>query len=312
MLAQLQNAYPEDVRIVYRHFPLMTIHDKAMLAAQAANAAGEQGKFWEMHDLLFEKQAEWSAISLEEYPDWLEDQAKALGLDDDKFQADLNDPANVEQIQKDYDYYGQVGLPGTPFLLFNNLPLQVGMDFDSMAAAVDAFLLEDRQFTECPPMVIDPEKEYTATIVTEKGEIVIDLLPEQAPLAVNSFVFLAQQGWFDGVTFHRVLPGFVAQGGDPSGSGMGGPGYEFDNEVVPELKFDAAGLLAMANSGANTNGSQFFITFAPTPDLDGGYTIFGKVTSGMDVAVSLTARDPSQGGALPPGDKILSVRIDEK
>jgi len=312
VLAQLQNAYPEDVRIVYRHFPLMTIHDKAMLAAQAANAAGEQGKFWEMHDLLFEKQAEWSAISLEEYPDWLEDQAKALGLDDDKFQADLNDPANVEQIQKDYDYYGQVGLPGTPFLLFNNLPLQVGMDFDSMAAAVDAFLLEDRQFTECPPMVIDPEKEYTATIVTEKGEIVIDLLPEQAPLAVNSFVFLAQQGWFDGVTFHRVLPGFVAQGGDPSGSGMGGPGYEFDNEVVPELKFDAAGLLAMANSGANTNGSQFFITFAPTPDLDGGYTIFGKVTSGMDVAVSLTARDPSQGGALPPGDKILSVRIDEK
>lgn len=312
MLAQLQNAYPEDVRIVYRHFPLMTIHDKAMLAAQAANAAGEQGKFWEMHDLLFEKQAEWSAISLEEYPDWLEDQAKALGLDDDKFQADLNDPANVEQIQKDYDYYGQVGLPGTPFLLFNNLPLQVGMDFDSMAAAVDAFLLEDRQFTECPPMVIDPEKEYTATIVTEKGEIVIDLLPEQAPLAVNSFVFLAQQGWFDGVTFHRVLPGFVAQGGDPSGSGMGGPGYEFDNEVVPELKFDAAGLLAMANSGANTNGSQFFITFAPTPDLDGGYTIFGKVISGMDVAESLTARDPSQGGALPPGDKILSVRIDEK
>ena len=186
------------------------------------------------------------------------------------------------------------------------------MDYDFLASTVDAFLLEDRQFTECPPMVIDPEKEYTATIETEKGEIVIELLPEQAPLAVNSFIFLAQQGWFDGVTFHRVLPGFVAQGGDPSGSGMGGPGYEFDNEVVPELKFDAAGLLAMANSGANTNGSQFFITFAPTPDLDGGYTIFGKVISGMDVAESLTPRDPSQGGVLPPGDKILSVRIDEK
>ena len=161
-------------------------------------------------------------------------------------------------------------------------------------------------------MVIDPDKEYTATIETEKGDIVVELLAEQAPLAVNSFVYLARQGWFDGVSFHRVLPGFVAQSGDPSGSGMGGPGYEFDNEVSPDLKFDAAGLLAMANSGPNTNGSQFFITYAPAANLDGGYTIFGKVLEGMEIAESLTPRDPSQGGALPPGDKILSVRIDEK
>lgn len=312
MLAQLQNAYPEDVRIVYRHFPLMSIHDKAKLAAQAANAAGVQGKFWEMHDVLFEKQAEWSGISADEFPDYLEDQAKALGLDDDKFKADLNDTQNAEQIQKDYDYYGQVGLPGTPFLLFNNLPLNTSIDLASLSATVEAFLLEDQQFTECPPMVIDPAKQYTATIATEKGEIEVELLAEKAPLAVNSFVFLAQQGWFDGVTFHRVIPGFVAQGGDPSGSGMGGPGYEFDNEISPDLKFDTAGLLAMANSGPNTNGSQFFITYDAAASLDGGYTIFGRVLSGMDVATSLTARDPAQGGALPPGDKILSITIHEK
>jgi cyclophilin family peptidyl-prolyl cis-trans isomerase len=312
VLAQLQSAYPEDVRIVYRHFPLMSIHDKAKLAAQAANAAGVQGKFWEMHDLLFEKQAEWSGISLDEFPDFLEDQAKALGLDDDKFQADLNDTQNAEQIQKDYDYYGQVGLPGTPFLLFNNLPLNTSIDLASLSATVEAFLLEDQQFTECPPMAIDPAKQYTATIATEKGDIEVELLADKAPLAVNSFVFLSQQGWFDGVTFHRVIPGFVAQGGDPSGSGMGGPGYEFDNEISPDLTFDAAGLLAMANSGPNTNGSQFFITFDAADSLNGGYTIFGRVLSGMDVATSLTARDPAQGGALPPGDKILSITIHEK
>jgi cyclophilin family peptidyl-prolyl cis-trans isomerase len=310
--AQIQGAYPDDVRIVYRHFPLMSIHDKAALASQAANAAGAQGKFWEMHDLLFERQAEWSGLSAAEFTNWLAEQAKALGLDTNQFQADLTDSKNIEQIQKDYDYLGQIGLPGTPFLLFNNLPLQVSLDYDSIASSVEAFLLEKRAFKECPPMVIDPGKEYTATIKTDKGDIVLALYADKAPLAVNSFVYLARAGWFDGVTFHRVLPGFVAQTGDPSGSGMGGPGYEFDNEVSPDLKFDAAGLLAMANSGPNTNGSQFFITYAPAPNLDGGYTIFGKVISGMDVAESLTQRDPSQGGVLPAGDKILSVTIDEK
>ena len=312
MLAQLQAAYPQDVRLVYRHFPLISSHDKAALAAQAANAAGAQDKFWELHDLLFARQAEWFDLSVDDFKAWLAERAEELGLDVEKFKADLVDADNVQQVQTSYDQNAQIGLPGTPFFLFNMLPIQVPLSFDSIASVIEAFLLEKRQYQACPPMVIDLEKQYTATIQTEKGDIVVELYPDKAPLAVNSFVFLAQAGWFDNVIFHRVLPGFVAQGGDPSGSGMGGPGYEFDNEVSPDLKFDAAGLLAMANSGANTNGSQFFITYGPTPDLDGDYTIFGRVISGMEVAESLTARDPSQGGGLPPGDKILGVTIEEK
>ena len=133
-----------------------------------------------------------------------------------------------------------------------------------------------------------------------------------APIAVNSFVFLAENGWYDNVTFHRVLPGFMAQGGDPSGTGLGGPGYNFINETDPDITFDRAGLLAMANSGLDTNGSQFFITYAPVSYLDGDYTIFGEVIEGMDVVESLSPRDPSESNVLPPGDMILSVEIEER
>jgi cyclophilin family peptidyl-prolyl cis-trans isomerase len=160
-------------------------------------------------------------------------------------------------------------------------------------------------------MVINPTKQYIATLHTEKGDIVIELAADKAPLAVNSFIFLARNGWFDNVTFHRVIPGFVAQAGDPSGTGYGTPGYAFKNEIS-NLKFDAPGVVGMANAGADSNGSQFFITYSSQPTLDGKYTVFGHVIQGLDVATSLTPRDPSQSGDLPTGDKILSVTIEEK
>lgn len=163
---------------------------------------------------------------------------------------------------------------------------------------------------EPPPLTIDTSKAYTATIVTERGEIVAQLFADRAPKAVNNFVFLARQGFYDGVTFHRVVPGFVAQGGDPTGTGSGGPGYQFEDEIDPELKFDSAGLLAMANSGPDTNGSQFFITYGPAPWLNGQHTIFGKVVQGMDVASSLTPRDPEKNPTTP-GDRIVTIRIAE-
>ncbi len=205
-----------------------------------------------------------------------------------------------------------IGLGGTPFLAINNIPYQGPMDYGSFTSIIQANQLKDEQYTECPPMVIDPLKQYIATIETEKGDIVVELFPDVAPMTVNSFVFLAQDGWFDGVTFHRVLPGFMAQGGDPSGSGMGGPGYAFKNETTPDLSFDRKGLMAMANSGPDTNGSQFFITYAPAERLDGSYTIFGEVIEGMEVAEAITPRDPSQGGELPPGDLIISITIQKK
>ena len=172
--------------------------------------------------------------------------------------------------------------------------------------------LQAREYDACPPTVVDPAKEYSATLKTTKGDITLQLYADKAPLAVNSFVFLAREGWFENVSWHRVLPDFMAQTGDPSGTGFGGPGYEFKNEVSDSLKFDREGLLAMANSGADTNGSQFFITYGPATNLDGGYTIFGEVTAGMDVVKKLTPRDPSQTGTLPEGDKILSVTIEVK
>ncbi len=160
-------------------------------------------------------------------------------------------------------------------------------------------------------MTLEEGKTYRARVTMENGdEFLIELNQEAAPLAVNSFVFLANEGWYDGVTFHRVLPGFMAQTGDPTGTGMGGPGYEFANEIDPTLSHDAEGVVAMANSGPDTNGSQFFITLAPATHLDGGYTIFGRIVEGMDVVKAITPRDPSVDPQAPPGDKIKSVVIE--
>ena len=168
------------------------------------------------------------------------------------------------------------------------------------------------QYSE-PPLKIDTTKQYSATVKMAKGgEFVIQLYPDKAPKTVNSFVFLACKGYFNGVTFHRVLEGFMAQGGDPTGTGSGGPGYEFEYEGS-DLTFDKAGVVAMANTGAGTptNGSQFFITFVPTPQLNGGYTIFGQVTQGMDVVNGITRRDPNQNPSFE-GDAMESVTITEK
>ena len=139
------------------------------------------------------------------------------------------------------------------------------------------------QYGGPPLMTIDPKSEYTATLSTNHGEITLELFSTQAPNAVNNFVFLAREGFYDGVIFHRVIPEFMIQGGDPSGTGAGGPGYRFEDAIVPALVFDRPGVIAMANTGPNTNGSQFFITVVPTPHLDGNHTIFGRVIDGQDV-----------------------------
>jgi cyclophilin family peptidyl-prolyl cis-trans isomerase len=161
-----------------------------------------------------------------------------------------------------------------------------------------------------PAMTIDTSKDYYASIQTEKGDIRIDLHEERAPRTVNNFVFLARQGFYDDTIFHRVIPGFMAQAGDPTGTGTGGPGYTFDDEFHPELSHDSAGVASMANRGPNTNGSQFFITYAPQPHLDGQHAVFGQVVEGMDVLESLEARDPENLGA--PATTIQTIEIQEQ
>ena len=169
-----------------------------------------------------------------------------------------------------------------------------------------------KSWSKPPEMTIDSTKSYEAIIKTEKGDVRINLFADKAPVTVNNFVFLSRQGFYDGVTFHRVISGFMAQTGDPTGIGTGGPGYSFKDEFDPSLRHDSEGIVSMANAGPNTNGSQFFITYAPEPHLDNVHTVFGKVIEGMDVVQSLKERDPSKDPNAPPGDKILTVEIIEK
>lgn len=173
-------------------------------------------------------------------------------------------------------------------------------------------LVGTKQYASEPPMLIDVTKQYFATVKMAKGgEFVIQLYPDKAPVTVNSFVFLARQGYYDGVTFHRVLEGFMAQAGDPTGIGNGGPGYSFANESN-DLAFDKAGMVAMANTGQpNSNGSQYFIMFGPYGLSESNYTIFGQVINGMDVVNGITRRDPTQNPTFT-GDVIESITITEK
>lgn len=164
-------------------------------------------------------------------------------------------------------------------------------------------------YDDSPGMTIDPNVEYHAVFKTEKGDMRVKLFAEEAPVTVNNFVFLARDGFYNDTHFHRVLKDFMAQGGDPTNTGAGGPGYQFQDETLASLQFDRAGLLAMANAGPNTNGSQFFITFAETPWLNGNHTIFGEVVDGMDVLFSLSLRDPR--AADSPGDLLKTVEIEE-
>jgi cyclophilin family peptidyl-prolyl cis-trans isomerase len=156
-------------------------------------------------------------------------------------------------------------------------------------------------------MTIDPAKSYTAKLHTDKGVITIKLHAQKTPRTVNNFVFLAREGFYDGVIFHRVIADFMAQGGDPTGTGTGGPGYTFADEFDPSLKHDGPGVLSMANAGAGTNGSQFFLTHVATPWLDGKHSVFGKVSDGLDVLLSIPPRDPGKKGA--PAVAIQRVEI---
>lgn len=166
-----------------------------------------------------------------------------------------------------------------------------------------------RIYARPPKMIIDPAHQYIATIRTDIGDIRIALHADRVPRTVNNFIFLAREGFYNGVMFHRVIRGFMAQGGDPTGTGRGGPGYTFPDEFHPALRHDSPGTVSMANAGPNTNGSQFFITHAPTPWLDDKHTVFGKVIAGMDVVLAIPERDP--GNPKAPAVKIRSIEISE-
>jgi cyclophilin family peptidyl-prolyl cis-trans isomerase len=167
-----------------------------------------------------------------------------------------------------------------------------------------------KQYSKPPQMIIDVKKKYHVILKSELGDIEIELFADRVPNTVNNFIFLAKDGFYDQVTFHRVIAGFMAQSGDPTGTGMGGPGYRFKDEFHPTLKHEGPGILSMANAGPDTNGSQFFITYASTPHLDRKHSVFGRITKGMDVLLAIPERDP--GRARVPGTQIKSIEIIEQ
>ncbi len=279
-----------------------------MLAAEAAEAAGAQGAFWEMHDLLFGRQEEWSGLSEEAFRTTLEGYARDLELDVEAFTEALGAGTYAAKVQAAYDQAAGMGLPGTPTYFINGQYYNGPRSSYVLDAVAVWFNYDGVQYDAPGEMDLDPEETYVATVETTQGAFCVELYPARAPRLVNSFVFLASEGFFDGTPFHRVIPGFVVQGGDPSGTGLGGPGYRVDDEVDPDLKHDGPGVVSMANAGPNTNGSQFFITLDALPDLDGGFSIIGRVAEGMDVVAKMTPRDLQQGIIATP-DRIERITV---
>jgi len=279
-----------------------------VLAAEASEAAGAQDKFWEMHDLIFERQREWSSAPPSEARKLFEGYASDLGLDANAFSRALDEGTYRELVEGALEEAVSLGLGGTPTLFINGQLYNGPREEYVLAGLAMLYSYRGPQWDAPPEMSIDPEQPYFATIETTKGAFCAELYAKQAPQTVNSFVFLAEQGFYDGVAFHRVLPGFVAQTGDPTGSGFGGPGYRYKDEFDPSLTHDGPGVLSMANAGPDTNGSQFFITYDVLDQLDGKHAVFGRVVEGMDVVNSLTPRDPQQD-PYGPADKIVKVVI---
>ncbi len=318
MLARLVDAYPETVQIVYRHFPLNRIHANAQKAAEAAEAAGAQGAFWEYHDALFEQQGEWGNLDADAAHDYFVALADELGLNGDAVAQDLNAGTYADYVTAVETESIAIGVGGTPSVIVDGvLVTNVPFEYEVWQSYVEQRLtmleaeeiLADIQYDAPPPMTIDVDASYTATILLENGgEIVIELLPQSAPETVNNFVFLAEEGWYDSITFHRVIPGFMAQTGDPTGLGIGDPGYAINDEFDPELSHDGPGIVSMANAGPNTGGSQFFITTGAATHLDGRHAIFGRVIEGMDVVEGIAARDPQDPNA-PEGERIETITI---
>ena len=315
VLADILDNFPDDIRFIFRHFPLGRF-DKSFLAAQATEAAGLQGDFWGMYGVVFDKYQDWVQLTPDDFETWLIDEAEGLGLDADQFEQDLNSDEIVTRVNQAQQNAIDKKIPHTPYLTFDG---QSFPDYIQTEGELYAWLeyqiiplgrLANTKFSKCPEVTIDPLDKYTATLHTEKGDIVIALYADVAPFAVNNFIFLSENGFYDNTTFHRVIEGQIAQGGDPSGTSMGNPGYLFSIETSPDLQFDRPGLVAMANFDPYSNGSQFFISMIANSDWDGNYTIFGEVIEGMDVVESLSPRDPLDFAS--PGDLLYGITIEEK
>ena len=287
-----QASHPEEVRYVYRHFPL-SFHEKAPMSAYAADAAGKQGFFFETEAFLYETQNEWSSLeSLEVFDTWLrEHMAEAVPeMDFDQWVTDYESEELRAVVDESFGKVSATGIVnGTPTFFANFF--QTNYDPATLEKYLSVFKLQRSYKTECPAVVVETGKSYRAVLHTSVGDVTIDLLADAAPNLVSNFISLAADGWYNGNAFHNVLPGFVAQTGDPTGIGTGLAGYYVADENLNSGAFSEPGTVAMANTGADKNGSQFFIALdlneyfgkdgadpaAKIEAMEAKYSVFGRV-----------------------------------
>ncbi len=309
VLAELQAIHPQDLQVVFRPYPLWPVHDKALIAAQAAEAAGAQGQFWAMHDLLFGAFAEWADLSPEEFRQWLGQAARTLPLEPQAFDQAMQAGTYTDEALRDFETAFASGLTGVPTVFLNQKLVAMQPSLTNLEALLRLMRAEAQGLPQGPPAPADPAQVYRAVLETTLGPIEIELDSAAAPQAVGSFIYLARQGWYDGTIFHRVVPGAVAETGDPTHTGLAGPAYRFVDEFNGELSFAEAGRVALRSEGPDSNGGIFFINLQPLPELDGTRTIFGRVVSGLELLQQLPARDPLADLLLPAPLVIERVTI---
>lgn len=322
LLDGFQELYPDDVNIVFRFRPFTeSFHDKSILMSQAMQAAGLQGKFDEFRRWVFVRQSRnpndpavadladsefWSKVVPDELDEWLVERVGELGVDPDQLIEDMFSDAVVQKIKDDQTTTDALAINGTPTLFINGVlwpENSRGMDIFSIYT--ELILHQENEIGVCPELVIDTAKTYTATIETTKGDIQVELFDDNALYAVNSFVYLANVGWYKDSPF--IVTDQFALSGDPSNTGYGGPGYAFKDEIHPELNFEEPGMLSTFGLGPGLNGSAFFINRTELTGQE-GRTIFGRVTEGLDILNSLTFRDNI---FAPVEDRILNITITE-
>ncbi len=314
-LLEIQERYPDDVRIVYRHFPFQ---DKSVITAQALEAAERQGKFNEFKNFMFDRKTKyaeipehadlpddafWGSVAEKDFDTWLEKNIVELGLEPTQFLEDMYSTEIVEKVQAALNSAQNLGINSTPTLFINGTAWS---EKESGVFIYDRLLKnQEKEYDTCPPTVTQPGKNYSATISTTKGDIIVDLFADIAPYAVNSFVFLAQEGWYDDLPF--IAANDFVLSGDPSDTGFGGVGYAYLDEISTDHSLGEVGKLATFSLGPGKNGSAFFINKTSLENQQ-GRTIFGEVAEGMDAVNTLEQRENIYDPVI---DRILTVTITE-
>jgi len=307
----LKEAYGNDFRLVFRHF---FFHENADLPARAAEAAGQQGKFFEVKEFIFGDIENWYGKTGSDFETWLRDTAEIFSLDASRLIDDYNSETIIQKVAQDNEAAKQIGISVTPTVYVN------GWKYVSNDNTVPGFekltpyfeiikrlkAVEKDTYSSCPDSIINPENTYSATITTTKGDIIVELFADSAPLAVNSFIVLAQDGWYDGNSF-ITHPDFIFSG-DPSDTGFGFPGYAYIDELDEEKIINEAGWLVSYSTIPNLNGSGFFISRTPMEE-QGNRTVFGKVVEGLDVLDQFESRENI---FEPVKDHILKITILEE